>query len=319
MRLATLNTYWGERLAARVGDRIVDLAAAHAARLEAERRLRRDRAVRLAQLEVPPLINDFLLAGSAAWTRARGTIEWAATALAADPDRLTGAVWSLDRAPIGPVVPRPTKLWCMGANYMQHRIEMAARDNREAQQEPGGQGFIKSPSSIVGPTDDIVLPPESNHVDFEMELAVVIGTGGRRISQERAFEHIFGYTVFNDVSSRDIARMDNNRMDRGKGFDTFGVMGGWLVTADEVPDPHDLRVTMRQNGELRQDASTEDMVSNIPRIIWWLSQAMTLEPGDVISTGSPSGVAPIKPGDLLEGEVEGIGTLRNHVVEERPG
>jgi 2-keto-4-pentenoate hydratase/2-oxohepta-3-ene-1,7-dioic acid hydratase in catechol pathway len=316
VRLATLNTYWGERLAAQVGDRVVDLTAARAARLEDERGLRRDRAVRLAQLELPPLINDFLLAGSPTWDRARETVAWAAAVLAGDPNRIPGAVWSLERAPLGPVVPRPAKLWCMGANYMQHRIEMAVRDNREAQQEQRGQGFFKSPSSIVGPTDTIVLPPESSHVDFEMELAVVIGTGGRRISQERALEHIFGYTVFNDVSSRDVARMDNNRMDRGKGFDTFGVMGGWLVTADEVRDPHNLRVTMRQNGELKQDASTEDMVSNIPRIIWWLSQAMTLEPGDVISTGSPSGVAPIKPGDLLEGEVEGIGTLRNRVVAE---
>jgi 2-keto-4-pentenoate hydratase/2-oxohepta-3-ene-1,7-dioic acid hydratase in catechol pathway len=297
---------------------VVDLSAAHAARIEAERGLRRDRAVRLAQLDLPPLINDFLLAGSPTWERARDTAAWAGTALAVDPERLPGAVWSLERAPIGPVVPRPAKLWCMGANYMQHRLEMAARDNREAQREQGGQGFIKSPTSIVGPGDDIVLPPESSHVDFEMELAVVIGTGGRRISEDRAFEHIFGYTVFNDVSSRDIARMDNNRMDRGKGFDTFGVMGGWLVTADEVPDPHNLRVTMRQNGEVRQDASTEDMVSNIPRIIWWLSQAMTLEPGDMISTGSPSGVAPIKPGDLLEGEVEGIGSLSTRVVAELP-
>jgi 2-keto-4-pentenoate hydratase/2-oxohepta-3-ene-1,7-dioic acid hydratase in catechol pathway len=129
-------------------------------------------------------------------------------------------------------------------------------------------------------------------------------------------DHVFGYTVFNDVSSRDIAHLDNGRMDRGKGFDTFAVMGPWLVTRDEIPDPHDLRIQLRLNGELRQDASTSDMMYRIPKQIAWLSTAMTLEPGDVISTGSPSGVGKIKPGDLIEGEVERVGAIRNRVVAD---
>jgi len=204
----------------------------------------------------------------------------------------------------------------MGANYRQHRAEMAERRGSQADPNQTAQGFIKSPTAIIGPYDAIIYPSESAHVDYEMELAVIIGRGGRRVSEERAMDHVFGYTVFNDVSSRDIANLDNNRIDRGKGFDSFGVMGPWLVTRDEIPDPYNLRITLRLNGETRQDASTGDMVYRIDQQIAWLSAAMTLEPGDMISTGSPAGVGKIKPGDLIEGEVENIGSIRNRVIAE---
>jgi len=319
MRLATMNTYWGERLSALVDGVLLDLSASHAARLERAHGLRRDRAVRRARMELPPRINDFLVAGPSVWDRARELVEWAREIAKREPDLLRDCRWKIEDAPLGPVIPRPSKLWCMGSNYMEHRIEMAERNNLEAQAEQGGQGFIKSPTSIIGPYDTVVLPPESQHVDYEMELAFVIGRPGRRIPEEKAMEHVFGYTVFNDVSARDVARRDNNRMDRGKGFDTFGIMGGWLVTADEVPDPHNLKVTLKLNGELRQNGTTADLVSNIPRQIAWLSSAMTLEPGDMFSTGTPSGVAPMKPGDLIEGEVEGIGEIRCQVIAEPAG
>jgi 2-keto-4-pentenoate hydratase/2-oxohepta-3-ene-1,7-dioic acid hydratase in catechol pathway len=319
MRLATMNTYWGERLSALVDGVLVDLSAAHAARLERAQGLRRDRAVRRARMEIPPEINDFLVLGPSAWDRARELIDWAGEIGQRDPDLLRNCRWEIEDAPLSAVIPRPSKLWCMGANYMDHRREMAERNQQQAQLDQGGQGFIKSPTSIIGPYDTIVLPPESQHVDYEMELAFVIGHPGRRIPEERAMEHIFGYTVFNDVSARDIVRKDNNRMDRGKGFDTFGVMGSWLVTADEVPDPHNLKVRLKLNGELRQDGTTADLISRIPRQIAWLSSSMTLEPGDMFSTGTPSGVGPLSPGDLIEGEVESIGEIRCQVIAEPSG
>ena len=318
MRLATLGTYWGNRLAVLIDDSLVDLSAAHAAYLEQTQRLRRDRAVQAAQLLVPPDINSLLLLGPDGWDRARATAEWARETFARDPERLRSCTWERQHAPITAASPRPGKIWCMGANYQQHRKEMAERRGEQANAQQTAQGFIKSPTAVIGPYDPIVYPPESEHVDFEMELAVVIGRGGRRISEAKAMDHVFGYTVFNDVSSRDIAIRDNGRMDRGKGFDSFGVMGPWIVTRDEVANPHDLHVTLRLNGELRQDARTSDMVFNIPQQIAWLTASMTLEPGDLISTGSPSGVGKIKPGDLIEGEVEGIGAIRNRVIAEEP-
>jgi 2-keto-4-pentenoate hydratase/2-oxohepta-3-ene-1,7-dioic acid hydratase in catechol pathway len=316
MRLATLGTYWGDRLAALVDDELVDLSAAFALRLTRTEGLRRDRAIRLAALALPSEMNDFLLAGPPAWEHARDVVDWAGDAITRDRESLRTCTWRLDAAPITAACPRPPKVWCMGANYLQHRVEMAARRGEQANLAQTMQGFIKSPTAVIGPFDQIVYPPEAQHVDYEMELAVVIGTGGRRIAEAQAMDHVFGYTVLNDVSCRDVAALDNGRMDRGKGFDTFAVVGPWVVTRDEVPDPHDLHLTLRLNGELRQDTSTEDMAHRIPAQIAWLSQAMTLEPGDLISTGTPSGVGPIKPGDLIEGEVEGIGKIRNQVVAE---
>ncbi len=315
MKLATLDTYWGQRLAVVLGDYLVDLSAGHAARLHQDQGEPRARAAARAAREMPSDVHALLESGPDALARAAELAAWLEAVSADDPERLASFRWPVGQLPFAPAVPRPSKIWCVGANYREHKREMAARSGT-APPPDRLRGFLKPPSALIGPFDPIVLPPESQHVDHEIELGVVIGRRGRRIAEEAAMDHVAGYVVFNDVSSRDVPVLDQGRMDRGKGFDTFAVMGPWLVTKDEVPDPHHLALGLRVNGELRQDGNTSDMVFGIEPQIAWLSAAMTLEPGDVLTTGTPSGVSPIAVGDVLEGWVERVGHHRNAVVAE---
>lgn len=312
MKLATLNTYWGRRSALVLGEDLIDLSAACALRMHQDGGQTMRQALRLAPLEMPPAIGD-VLALPDGLERARELADWIASAQQRDPERLASIRWRMGAVPLAPAIPEPSKIWCMGANYVDHRREMAAKHGGPPLAERL-QGFLKAPSALIGPFDDVVLPPESQHVDHEMELAYVIGRRARRVPEERAFEYIAGYVAFNDVSARDVPQLDNRRMDRGKGFDTFAVMGPWFVTQDEVPDPHNLNITLKVNGELKQNGNTRDLMKDIPYQVAWLTAAMTLEPGDVVSTGSPSGVSPLKPGDLMEGAVERVGYIRNRVV-----
>jgi 2-keto-4-pentenoate hydratase/2-oxohepta-3-ene-1,7-dioic acid hydratase in catechol pathway len=315
MKLATLDTYWGQRLAVVLGDNLVDLSAGYAARLHQDRGESRAYASAQAAREMPSDVHELLLAGTDALARAAELAAWLADVSARDPERLAGFRWPVGALPFAPAVPRPSKIWCAGANYGAHKREMAARTGTPP--PPDRQrGFLKPPSALIGPFEPIVLPPESQHVDHEIELGVVIGRRGRRVAEEAAMDHVAGYVLFDDVSSRDLPVLDQGRMDRGKGFDTFAVMGPWLVTKDEVPDPHNLTLGLRVNGELRQDGNTSDMVFGIEAQIGWLSAAMTLEPGDVLTTGTPSGVSPIAVGDVLEGWVERVGHHRNEVVAD---
>jgi 2-keto-4-pentenoate hydratase/2-oxohepta-3-ene-1,7-dioic acid hydratase in catechol pathway len=217
-----------------------------------------------------------------------------------------------------PPISDPSKIWCMGANYYNHRKEMAERQNRKIESTITLQGFIKAPSSLTGARSRILYPPESKHTDHEIEVAVIIGARGRRIPESDAMRFVYGYMLFNDVSARDIKDLDNGRMDRGKGFDTFGVCGPWILTADEVKDPDNIELRLELNGEVRQNGSTKDLLFNIPYQIAWLSAAMTLVPGDIISTGTPEGSSKIKPGDRLEGWSPNtpLGRLSNQVVPE---
>lgn len=208
----------------------------------------------------------------------------------------------------------PRKIVCVGLNYRDH----AAEGGRDAPLEP--LLFAKLPTALIGPGEPIVLPPEDDHVDSEAELAVVIGLGGRRIAREAALEHVAGYTVANDVSARTLQRTDGQWL-RAKSFDTFCPLLPVLVGVDELDDGSGLRVTQRLNGETLQDASTDDFLFDVPTVIAHASAAFTLEPGDLILTGTPSGVGvyrdpPIamQPGDRVEVEVERIGVLANPVV-----
>ena len=184
--------------------------------------------------------------------------------------------------------------------------------------------FTKSAGSVTGPHDDIPLDPDvTGQLDWEVELGVVIGQAGRRIPADRAMEHVFGYTVVNDLSARDL-QFQHKQFFLGKSMDGGCPMGPWIVTADEVPDPHDLRLACTVNGVTKQQGHTGDQIFRIPRVIEELSLPMTLEPGDVIATGTPDGVGfarqpPefLKPGDLVECTVERVGTLRNRVVPSR--
>jgi len=202
---------------------------------------------------------------------------------------------------------RPTKIVALGKNYRAHAAEMGS----DVPLEP--LIFLKPPSAVIGPKEPILLPEISERVDYEGELAVVIGRRARHVSREEALNYVLGYTCANDVTARDLQRRDE-QWTRAKGFDTFCPLGPWIVT--DV-DPGQLTVETRVNGEVRQRGNTRDLVFDVPDLIAHISQIMTLEPGDVIMTGTPAGVGPLHPGDVVEVEIEGIGVLRNPVQRER--
>jgi 2-keto-4-pentenoate hydratase/2-oxohepta-3-ene-1,7-dioic acid hydratase in catechol pathway len=201
---------------------------------------------------------------------------------------------------------KPGKIICVGRNYAAHAQEHGA----DVPEIP--LLFFKPPSSIIGPGEAIVLPPQSQQVEHEAELAVVIGRRGRWITPEKAFEHVFGFTIANDVTARDLQRSDS-QWTRAKGFDTFCPIGPWIETK---LDPTDIVITCHVNGEMRQMASTRDMVFTVRQLIAFSSSIMTLEPGDLLLTGTPSGVSPITSGDEVEIKIDGIGTLRNPVTAQ---
>jgi 2-keto-4-pentenoate hydratase/2-oxohepta-3-ene-1,7-dioic acid hydratase in catechol pathway len=205
---------------------------------------------------------------------------------------------------LAPVV--PSKIIALGRNYVDH----AKEHNVEVPTIPGI--FLKPPSSVIGPDETVVLPPQSQRVEHEAELAIVIGKAGRWISAEGVQEHILGYTIANDVTARDLQRSDL-QWTRGKGFDTFCPLGPWIETE---MDPADVLISCRVSGELRQMASTREMVFNIAQQVVFISAVMTLLPGDIILTGTPAGVGPLRAGDVLETTIEGIGVLRNPVAAE---
>lgn len=200
----------------------------------------------------------------------------------------------------------PGKIICVGRNYVEHAAELG----NAVPEYP--LLFLKPPSSVIGPEARIVLPPQSKQVDHEGELVVVIGRRGRWIAAERAQDYILGYTVANDVTARDLQKRDG-QWTRAKGFDSFCPLGPWIETDF---DPTDALVTTRVNNEMRQMASTREMVFSVPQLIAFASSIMTLEPGDIILTGTPAGVGPLEDGNIVEVSVEGIGVLRNPVVAE---
>ena len=216
---------------------------------------------------------------------------------------------------------QPRKFLAIGLNYADH----IAESGMEAPQFP--VFFNKQITCVVGPDDDVHMPRVSNLLDYEGELAVVIGTRCRHVPEDRAHEVIAGYTITNDVSVRDW-QVRTPTMTMGKSFDTHGPLGPWLVTADELGDPHDLRLRTYVNDELRQDGNTGEMIYDCYQQVAHLSQAFTLEPGDVIATGTPAGIGAVrqpfpegllKVGDVVRIEIDGIGELRNTVVEEPDG
>ena len=198
---------------------------------------------------------------------------------------------------------RPTKIVALGKNYRAHAAEMGS----EVPAEP--LIFLKPPSTVIGPEKPILLPGLSQRVDYEGELAVIIGQRACRVSPEIALRYVLGYTCANDVTARDLQRKDE-QWTRAKGFDTFCPLGPWIVT--DV-DPSQLTVMTRVNGEVRQQGNTSDLVFGVAELIAFITQVMTLEPGDVIMTGTPAGVGPLQPGDVVEVEIENIGVLRNPV------
>jgi 2-keto-4-pentenoate hydratase/2-oxohepta-3-ene-1,7-dioic acid hydratase in catechol pathway len=211
-------------------------------------------------------------------------------------------------------IPRPGKILCCGVNYASHKEENPAA---VLPSEPFF--FSKLPSAVIGPNEPIVLPAPSSQVDYEVELAMVIGRRGRGLRQDSALDVVFGYTVLNDVSARDVQFKDN-QITLGKGLDTFSPVGPCIVTVDEVPDPQRLRVATYVNGEVRQDEPTANMLFSAAQLLEFVSRHITLEPGDIVTTGTPAGVgtfrtppAYLAPGDVVEVEVDAVGRLRNPV------
>ena len=214
-----------------------------------------------------------------------------------------------------PAIPDPEKILCAGINYRSH----AAETGRELPKQPSM--FIRLANTLTGHDGEMIRPSVSEHFDFEGEFALVIGRAGRHIPVERALEHVAGYTCFVDGSVRDYQKFS---VTSGKNFPSTGPLGPWIVTADEIPDPSRLTLTTRLNGQEVQKSGTDLLIYSVPQIIAFCSDFTPLAPGDVIATGTPDGVGHrrnpplwMKPGDVLEVEISGIGTLRNRVVDER--
>lgn len=216
-------------------------------------------------------------------------------------------------------IPRPRKnIFAIGRNYSEHAQESAVALGEKVTPP---LFFTKAPTTVNGPFDSIVVDPAvSEEVDWEVELAVVVGKRARKINRQDALACVFGYTVFNDVSARDLQHRTSQYF-VGKSIDGYGPMGPWIVTADEIADPQNLILRSRVNGQLKQEGNTHSMLYSIATILEELSRTLTLEPGDVIATGTPAGVGfarkPkefLRPGDVLESEIEGIGIMRNPVV-----
>ena len=199
----------------------------------------------------------------------------------------------------------PSKIVCVGLNYVDHAKEL----KMEITKEP--ILFLKPPSAIIGHEDIVRYPKMAKRVDYEAELAIVIDKKCKDVSREYAFDVIKGYTCFNDVTARDIQERDG-QWTRAKSFDTFAPVGPHIVTKDEI-DPSDLNIKMLVNGEIRQDSNTRNLIFDVPSLIEFISEIMTLNPDDIIATGTPPGVGPVKQGDKMEVKIEGIGTLVNNV------
>jgi len=219
-------------------------------------------------------------------------------------------------------IPRPTKnVFCVGSNYRAHVTEASRAQSREDKTPKLPVFFTKPPTAVVGPGSDVLLDPNvSIKMDYEVELAVIIGTSGRNISQDDAIDHIFGFSIGNDVTARDLQRAHGGQFLKGKGLDTTCPLGPEIVTIDELPNFDNLRISLAVNGETRQDGNTRDMIFSIPRLIESLSEGLTLEPGDILITGTPSGVGYamdpphwLTDGDLVTCEIEGIGRLSNTI------
>ena len=209
------------------------------------------------------------------------------------------------------LAPAHTVIYGLALNFADHAREL---NFAELPQEP--IPFIKNPSSVVGHLAPVVRPAGVRYMHYEGELGVVIGRKARRVAREEAMEYVAGYTICNDFTVRDFVGNFYRPPIKAKGFDTFGPLGPWIVDAEDIPNPHELSIQTRVNGELRQDGNTRDLIFDIPTLIEWFSQFMTLSPGAIISTGTPHGLSDIRPGDTVEVAIDGIGSLINPIVGE---
>lgn len=316
-------------LAGVVSERVLaDLGAAHA-------------ALASSGGNAPALPQDmiqFLAAGAGAMAAARAALDHARAAIdlnapdqARAPDgRRLG--WRRDELTLLPAVPRPGKILHTSINFRSHKEEVSVGFKAPEWQAHGWSsfhyehptGFLQAPSSVIGTGQEVVIPRFTKQLDYELELGIIIGRRAKYVSQSEALDYVAGYCIFNDMSARDIqAREHANKVILlGKSFDTSCPLGPWMTTADEVGDPGNLKMQLRLNGELRQDANTKDMIYSPRDLVSWWSN-ITLEPGDVITSGSPKGVIAgmdkpvwLAPGDRIEASIEKLGTLVSTIAAE---
>lgn len=304
MRLVTFTVTGEERLGALSGDQVLDVE-----------RL----AQGMGRKGLPSTMLGLIEAGPAAWQAAQSLIEESARASLPPAD----SVRSVSEIRLLAPIPRPRKnVFCLGLNYKAHLEETSTGPAPELPKVP--VFFTKAVTSIVGPEEPILFDESvTTKYDWEAELGLVIGVGGKGIKEADWQQHVFGYTCFNDVSARDLQR-SHQQWFLGKSLDGTCPFGPAIVTADEIPDPHALDIQCRVNGVVKQHSNTSELLFRIPPILAYLSRGITLEPGDLISTGTPSGVGYtrtppefLKPGDVVEVEVEKVGLLRNRVTDVR--
>jgi acylpyruvate hydrolase len=255
----------------------------------------------------PSTVRDLLEAGPSALQRTFRTAEHIF-------ENKRNRLFTANSVEVGPPVPDPDKIICLGLNYREHAMEV------QMGVTPVPTFFAKFRNALIGPADPIVLPPVSTQVDYEGELALIIGSRCKGVSENEALACIAGFAIMNDVSARDL-QMQTSQWTAGKTPDTFAPMGPGIVPASMIPDPQNLRIVTRVNGVTMQEGNTRDMIFSVARTVAFLSSLMTLEPGDIVSTGTPSGVGfkrrpPVflKAGDIVEVEIERIGVIRNPVV-----
>jgi 2-keto-4-pentenoate hydratase/2-oxohepta-3-ene-1,7-dioic acid hydratase in catechol pathway len=286
MKIATFSVQTEQHIGLVKGDQIFSLTA-------------------LGPEEFPACMKKFIERGSELRSRAEQLIEQRVN---------DDAIFKLSEVNILPPIAKPDKIICVGLNYFDHC--------KETGMEPPESPviFSKYANAIAGHNDAIEIPINSTEVDFEAELAFVIGREAKHVSEEEADDYVFGYTIMNDISARDLQFQDG-QWSRGKTADTFAPFGPVIVTKDEVGDPHNLAISLELNGEIMQDSNTSNLIFTVPKIISFLSQSMTLMPGDLIATGTPPGVGMgrnpkiwLKNGDRMNVRIEKIGTLSNHVI-----
>ncbi|MFF2457103.1 fumarylacetoacetate hydrolase family protein [Peribacillus simplex] len=286
MKLATFSVQTEQHIGLVKNDQIISLTA-------------------LSPEEFPTCMKKFIERSSELRTRAEQLIEQRVN---------DDAIFKLSEVKILPPIAKPDKIICVGLNYFDHC--------KETGMEPPESPviFTKYANAIAGHNDAIEIPINSTAVDFEAELAFVIGREAKHVSEEEANDYIFGYTIMNNISARDLQFQDG-QWSRGKTADTFAPFGPFIVTQDEVGDPHNLAISLELNGEIMQDSNTSNLIFTVPKIISFLSQSMTLMPGDLIATGTPPGVGMgrnpkiwLKNGDRMNVSIEKIGTLSNHVI-----
>lgn len=300
MKLVTFALAGRDRVGAVVDTHVVDLNAAYAAFLAANGD---PESAATADRILPADMVDFIRGGAEAMAAAREALRF----IREGGFDVPGAAFSLDRVRLRAPVPRPPKIICTGTNYEDYRQVIGLPKS------PVPLIFLKAPSCVVGPNDPVQIPEGYGEVYHEYEFSCVIGKRCKGVPKERASEVIFGYTIFDDITGRALEAKSREYQPWGKSIDTYGPMGPWIVTPDEMPqDLYRLRILRRRNGKIEAESNTSNMIFRFDDIVAFASTFWTLEPGDLITTASPM-AGPIYPGDVIESEIEGIGVLRNPV------